>query len=349
MHRNLLQSLLPLPAILLAGSAVGQQPAPPTASQVPSQATGSEPTAPVPPGATPAPSQAATAAPTTSAAATAPAPATVSAPTPGAILAGAQPGEWVAPALDDLLVMDLKGRRRVVIALAPGFAPVHVANIRALARAHWYDELWIERVQDNYVVQWGDPAGQKPLPPGVVALPPAEYERPASGVALTPLPYRDTFAERVGFADGMPVAAEGGQAWLAHCYGMVGVGRNNTPDTGHGGELYAVIGQAPRALDRNIALVGRVLVGMDTLAALPRGTEAMGFYKTEAERLPIASARLASDLPPAERPDVRILDARGPTFAAWAKARANRQDAFFVRPAGAVDLCNALPPVKTGG
>lgn len=268
--------------------------------------------------------------------------------TPAAILAAAQVGEWIAPAPDDLLVMDLAGGRRVVIALAPDFAPVHVANIRALARAHWYDGLWIERVQDNYVVQWGDPEERKPLPAEIVSHPPAEYDRPSGGIALTPLPYRDTFAGTVGLADGLPVAEEDGRAWLAHCYGMVGVGRNTNPDTGTGGELYAVIGHAPRALDRNIALVGRVLIGMEAIAALPRGTEALGFYKTAAERLPIVSARLASDLPQAERPVVRILDARSATFAAWMKARANRQDAFFIRPAGAIDLCNALPPVKVG-
>lgn len=268
--------------------------------------------------------------------------------TPASVLAEAPAAAWVAPAPDDLLVMELAGGRRVVIALATPFAPAHVGAIKALARVHWYDGLWIERVQDNYVVQWGDPTGRKTLPPGIAADPPAEYERAAEDLPLVPLPYRDTFADKVGFVDGWPVAEEGGRAWLTHCYGMVGVGRDNAPSTGSGGELYAVIGHAPRALDRNIALVGRVLAGFEAMTALPRGSEAMGFYKTEAERLPIVTARLASELPAAERPRVKVLDTASPAFAAWVKVRANRKDDFYVRPAGAIDLCGVMPPVKEG-
>ncbi|PZU10726.1 peptidylprolyl isomerase [Sphingomonas sp.] len=268
--------------------------------------------------------------------------------TPASVLAEAPAAAWIAPAPEDLLVMDLAGGKRVVIALAPSFAPVHVGNIKALARAHWYDGLWIERVQDNYVVQWGDPTEKKPLPEGVAADPPAEYERSAAGLVVAPHPYRDTFAPATGFVAGWPVAEEDGQAWLTHCYGMVGVGRNNAPSTGSGAELYAIIGHAPRQLDRNIALVGRVLTGIEGMTALPRGGEAMGFYKTEAERLPIVSARLASDLPEADRPRVRVLDTASPAFAAWVKIRANRKDDFYIRPAGAIDLCSVMPPVKEG-
>ena len=58
------------------------------------------------------------------------------------------------------------------------------------------------------------------------------------------------------------------------------------------------------------------------------------------------STKLASDLPPADRPAFQVMDTASPTFAAWIEARANRDQAFFVRPAGAVDVCNALPPVR---
>ncbi|HZZ90010.1 MAG TPA: peptidylprolyl isomerase [Caulobacteraceae bacterium] len=278
-------------------------------------------------------------------------PAAVSAPqsvTPGSVLASAPESDWRAIDPHDLLVMDLGEGRRVVIQLADGFAPVHAANIRRLAAARWYDGLAIERVQDNYVVQWGDPDGKKPLPDGLTRPAPAEYDRPATGLAFTALPYADTYAKAVGFSGGLPAAEDGGRAWLAHCYGMVGVGRDLNPDTGTGAELYAVIGTPPRALDRNIAVVGRVLSGVELLAALPRGTEEMGFYKPAA-RLPIISVRLASDLPAAEQPRVQVLDETSATFRAWIKVKANRSDDFFVRPAGALDLCNALPPVRGTG
>jgi peptidylprolyl isomerase len=197
--------------------------------------------------------------------------------TPGAVLDAAPASDWAAVDPQDLLLMDLAGGKRVAIALAPAFAPVHIANIRRLARAGWFDGLAIDRVQDGYVAQWGDIDGKKPLPAGVVKPAPAEYERAAAGLSIGALPYRDTFAARVGYVGAFPVAADGQQAWLAHCYGIVGVGRDMNPDTGTGAELYAVIGHAPRQLDRNVALVGRVLDGMEHLAALPRGTGEMGF------------------------------------------------------------------------
>ena len=264
--------------------------------------------------------------------------------TPDAVVKAAPDADWRTLDPHDLLVMDLARGGRVVILLAEAFAPVHVAAIRSLARAHWYDGLGVERVQDDYVVQWGDDA--KPPPPGLPAHLPAEYERAAAGLAFAALPYRDTFAERTGFVGAFPVGEGGGQAWLTHCYGMVGAGRDLNPDTGNSTELYAVIGHAPRALDRNIAVVGRVLAGMDLLAALPRGSAAMGFYADRAQRVPFRRVALADDLPPAERPALQVLAPGSASFRAWVRVRANRQDSFFLRPAGAVDVCNALPPVR---
>ena len=49
--------------------------------------------------------------------------------------------------LHDLLVLDLKDGARVVLQLAPQFAPVHVANIKLLARSGWWDKAAIYRVQ----------------------------------------------------------------------------------------------------------------------------------------------------------------------------------------------------------
>jgi len=137
-----------------------------------------------------------------------------------------------------------------------------------------------------------------------------------------------------------------GWADLAHCYGSVGVGRDLSPDTGTGGELYAVIGHAPRHLDRNIALVGRVIDGIDKLSSLPRGTEALGFYKDKAQYVPIAGIRLASNMPAADRPSYEVMDTASATFAHYLKVRANRHDAFYERPAGGVDLCNVQVPVR---
>ena len=270
-------------------------------------------------------------------------------PTPADIVARAPDSDWQTVDPHDLMLVDLSGGRRATIQLAPRFAPVHVGNIRTLVRTGWFDGTSINRVQDDYVAQWGDASETKPLPPGVVAQPEAEYERSAEGVAVTPLASRDPYAPAVGFADSWPVGMDPAsrRVWLAHCYGMVGVGRNLPPDTGNGAELYAVIGQAPRQLDRNIALVGRVIDGLEALDTLPRGTGPLGFYARPDQRTPILRVRLASapgDAPPALAWQVMRTDSA--SFAAYAQARANRRDAFYLRPAGGVGLCNVPVPFR---
>lgn len=268
--------------------------------------------------------------------------------TPPDIVAAAPAKAWRAIPADDLLVMDLKDGGRIVIQLAPRFAPVHVANLRALAKGGWWDGAAIYRVQDNYVAQWGNNDNGKVLPAGVAAKPPAEYSRSLRGLAIKPLGSPDPYAPAAGFADGWPVAysPKGGWANLAHCYAMVGVGRDLSPDTGTGGELYAIIGHATRQLDRNIALVGRVVEGIDRLSSLPRGTEALGFYKERSEDRPISRVTLASQLPGADQPRFEYLDSASASFAAYLQLRANRHDAFYDHPAGGVDLCNVAPPVR---
>ena len=187
-----------------------------------------------------------------------------------------------------------------------------------------------------------------PFPEGVTAKPPEEYMRPIKGLSIKPLGYPDSYAPAAGFADGWPVAysPKAGWATLTHCYGTVGVGRDLSPDTGTGGELYAIIGQPTRHMDRNLAIVGRVIDGIDQLSSLPRGTEALGLYKDKSLVVPIAALRLASQMPPGERPAYEYMDTKSASFAQYVKIRANRHDQFYIRPAGGVDLCNVQVPVR---
>ena len=268
--------------------------------------------------------------------------------TPTEIVAEAPAGAWKAIPPDEVLVLELASGGRVYIQLAPAFAPVHVANIQGLARANWWNGATVYRVQDNYVVQWGNNEGENPLPSGVVEKPPAEYERPLRGLPVRALGYRDSYAPQAGHALGWPIAYDPkrGMANLTHCYGYVGVGRGLSPDTGTGGELYAVIGHSPRHLDRNIAVVGRVIEGIEHLSALPRGTEALGFYKEESQHVPIARVTLEAQPGAAQAATFQYLDTSSPSFAAYVRARANRSDDFFIQPAGGVDVCNAAVPVR---
>ena len=268
--------------------------------------------------------------------------------TPGDIVTQSSPSAWKAIPAEDLMVIELQNGGRVIVQLAPAFAPVHVGNIRALARGKYWDGATVYRVQDNYVAQWGLNESDKPWPAGVTPKPAAEYSRAFTGLKVTPLGSPDPYAPGAGFADGWPVAYSAKADWadLVHCYGTVGVGRDLSPDTGTGGELYAVIGHGPRQLDRNIAIVGRVIEGIDRLSTLPRGTEALGFYKDKAQYVPIASIRIASDVPAESRPSYEVMDTASPTFAQYLKVRANRHDSFYDHPAGGVDLCNVQVPVR---
>ncbi len=288
-------------------------------------------------------------------------------PSPADIATAAPPSAWRSIAPENLMLVETP-RGTMAIELAPDFAPAHIAAIRALVAAGRFDGGAITRVQDNYVVQWAAKpdadktltasgaaavaAGSTATPGGVLvgtgpgtAHPPslpAEYERPISGLAITPLGSADTYAAS-GFWQSWPVATDlkAGTAWLAHCYGSVGVGRDNPPDTGDGSELYAVIGHGPRHLDRNITLVGRVIDGIEGYSSLARGTGPLGFYKTPEEQTAITRVRFAGAADPA----YEVLDSASPAFAAYLKARTNRTG-FFIRPAGATDLCNVQVPVR---
>lgn len=205
------------------------------------------------------------------------------APSPQAVLSASPAEAWQDIPAEDMMIIRFKDGTSAIVQLAPEFAPVHVANIRKLVQTGWLDKAAIIRSQDNYVVQWGYPDDQEPpLPEGIIKTPPAEYEQLLSQ-AFKPLGYRDTFAADVGHVASWPVATDGTQQWLPHCYGMVGVARDVTPDTGSGTQLYAISGHAPRALDRNVAVVGRAISGMENLTTRPRGSEDLGFYKTPPE------------------------------------------------------------------
>lgn len=276
-------------------------------------------------------------------------------PTTPQLLAKSTPDEWRKPNPENLVVMQLAGGR-VLIELAPDFTPLHAANIRTLIRQHYFDGLAIVRVQDNFVTQWDDPAGDDngdkskmhPLGKAKATVPP-EFTRPIDAkLPWTRLPDGDVYAAEVGFSEGFPVARDpaSGQEWLTHCYGMVGVGRDNGADTGNGSALYAVIGQAPRRLDRNLAVIGRVLDGMPLLSSLPRGTGPMGFYDKPSQQVAIHSVQLAADLPAAQRPSIEVLRTDSKTFAALVDAKRNRRDAFYTVPAGKIDICSIDVPMR---
>jgi peptidylprolyl isomerase len=270
------------------------------------------------------------------------------------LIAAAPADAWQGLPNDQLLYMDFEPRPgappvRVIILLAPDLAPNHVNVVKGLANSKFFDGRSIVRSQDNYVAQWGDGAAAVALGLQSPAMPP-EFDVPIRrNFEGIPLPDGDVYAKRVGFWGHFPVAWDptSRRVWLPHCYGMIGAGRDEAANSGGPAEIYAVNGHAPRALDRNVTLFGRVVRGMEHLTTLPRGTEALGFYGEGQVKPKIISVRLASLLPTDQQERLQAIRTNHPIYAQILESRRNRRDSWTLYKAGRLEICNAPLPVRT--
>lgn len=263
-----------------------------------------------------------------------------------------QQNTWRTPEPTNLMYLELN-RRTVLFELAPEFAPEHVANLRTLVKAGYFDGTAVIRSQDNYVAQWGDTAQEeadaRSLGKAKKTLD-AELFRPKKGLAITSIESRDAYADEVGFVSGFAMGADpsgpNARAWLTHCYGALGVGRGMELDSGNASSLYMVTGHSPRHLDRNVTLIGRVLQGADALSSLPRGTGPLGFYEDPSEYVLIDRVRMGDDVPAAERIEIEIMRTDSDEFAAHVKARTHRENEWFTDPTGKIEVCNVGVPTR---
>ncbi|WP_334018560.1 peptidylprolyl isomerase [Alteromonas sp. S015] len=161
----------------------------------------------------------------------------------------------------------------VIIALHPTLAPKHVARFKSLIDAGFYNEQAFYRVVDGFVAQAGsnDNHDASQFPPALLKPINAEFTQPLNN-NVNVVENKDMFAPSTGFLDGFPVGIDKSrkEMWGLHCSGVVAFARNSEKNTAST-EFYIVIGQAPRHLDRNMSVVGRVVKGMDILQKLPRG------------------------------------------------------------------------------
>jgi len=267
-------------------------------------------------------------------------------PSPAEVVAASGSAEWRALDPENTLYMDFP-EGRVVIEMAPQFAPSHVANVKALSREGFFINGAVTRVQDNFVTQWAqaaDPA--RPPKVGVEKLN-AEFTLPRAAIAnFDILPDPDTYADEIGFINGMTAARDADSVWLTHCYGMVGVGRENDENSGGGTELYVIIGHSPRNLDRQLSMLGRVVQGMEIMSAFPRGTGDAGFYETPAEYRRYADIKVAADVPASQRTNLEVMRTDSASFATLVNSRRWRKDDFYKQPVGRIGLCNITVPVR---
>lgn len=249
----------------------------------------------------------------------------------------------------------------VIIELNPAFAPKTVKQFKRLLEDQFYRGLSFYRVIDGFVAQGGDESdidgSQKtnflkaefeiswPLKPKDKKE--AQDWMPMS---WTPVQTDDMFAPYTGFIDGFPAARDkkkAGKAWLTHCPGTIAMARNNDPDSGLT-DFYIVIGQAPRYLDRNLTIFGRVVWGMDVVQRIKRGpTLKNGIIEEDLERSWIKRMRLASSLGDAERLDIYVADTNSKGFQKMLKERRNRTDKFFHhKPPKVLDICQVPIPAR---
>jgi peptidylprolyl isomerase len=133
--------------------------------------------------------------------------------------------------LENTLYLELKDGR-VVIEMRPDLAPAHVARIKDLVRAGFYDGLKFHRVIPGFMAQGGDPKGTGSGGSGVNI--PAEFSK-------------EPFSR-----------------------GTVGMARSSNPNSGDS-QFFIMFARA-RSLDNNYTVWGKVLEGMTHVDKIKRGT-----------------------------------------------------------------------------
>jgi peptidylprolyl isomerase len=241
---------------------------------------------------------------------------------------------------DNLVFIELI-EGEIAIELNPLFAPETVRQFRKLVEDRFYDGLSFYRVIDGFVAQGGDGSDLGKL--SLVPLIDAEFEldQPEE-FEFTRVQKNDLFAPETGFVDGFAAARDVSEnrVWLTHCPGVVAMARNDGPDSSRT-DFYFVIGQAPRYLDRNMNIFGRVIHGMDVVQRIQRGpANENGIIQDETTSSRIRSMKLASEIPKKERLSAFVIDTNSKEFEKTLKNRRNRKQAFFHnKPPKVLDVC----------
>ena len=249
----------------------------------------------------------------------------------------------------------------VVIELNPDFAPKTVEHFKKLLEEQFYRGTSFYRVIDGFVAQGGDESDiddsktNKTLKAEFEIdwpLKPRDKEEAKNWqpMSWTPVQTDDMFAPFTGFIDGFPAARDdkkAGKAWLTHCPGTVAMARNDDPDSGST-DFYIVIGQAPRYLDRNLTVFGRVVWGMDVVQRIKRGpTLKNGIIEEDLKRSWIKRMRLASTLESEDLLDIWVADTNNVGFKKSLQERRNRKQKFFHhKPPKVLDICQVPVPVR---
>jgi len=259
---------------------------------------------------------------------------------------GAQSGDWRTVAPENLWVIDT-AKGRILVELEPRAAPNHVERIRTLTNQGFYDGLKFHRVIPNFMAQTGDPqgtgAGGSELPDlkgeftfrrgrdsGFV---PVQNSGPGLRGIMGSIPVVTPPDAQMFVTADFKTSAQG-----LFCPGVAGMARAGSPDSANS-QFYLMMGQNDN-LNGAYTVFGRVVQGLDVVKALKAGNDANdGAVGPDADVM--TRARLASSMPGAERPTIRVaVPGSAPFNAAVEAARAEKGASF--------GICDVQPPVQGG-
>jgi peptidylprolyl isomerase len=237
--------------------------------------------------------------------------------------------DWRTPPPEDVLVIDTN-KGQVIVELVPEVAPGHVARIQELTREGVYDGRTFFRVIDRFMVQTGDPddTGE-----GGTKKPNLKAEFTFRRDAATPFAAVAAPAgTEVGLLKSLPVVSQAWTwsemtadkkvaAWGTYCPGVLGMARDE--DNNSANSQFFLMRQPYPSLDKRYTAFGRVISGLDVVRAIKTGEP------VPAPQDLMRKVRLLSDIPPAERPQVRVVDTASPWFKAEVAAKRAARGADF--------------------
>ena len=221
--------------------------------------------------------------------------------------ATAMAADWRPLDPENTLIVDTS-KGRIVVEMRPDFAPLAVARVELLSREHVYDGLLFHRAIDHFVDQTGNPNNRDGgvsahpdlapeftfrLDPGAQTIARAAGDATDGFMGTSPFEGEALSARR---ADGTI------RAWGAYCPGVVGMGRQAAPDSANS-EIF-FMRDAARRLDRDYTVWGKVILGLDVVRAI-----AVGEPPAQPDRM--LKVQVMADMPPADRPRLEVMDARG--------------------------------------
>lgn len=264
--------------------------------------------------------------------------------TPYSVAEAAPDDAWRRVGAEDMLVLDMPAGP-VVVELREDFAPAHVAQIKTLVRRGFYDGLTFHRVLEGRIAQGGSPTGDGT---GESDLPDlkAEFVKDTKDIPDLVVIGRDRVAARVGFVDGLAVGAQpeslrsfrsdrAVEIWPLQCPGILAMARTSDPNSANS-QFFVILGDVRIDFDRSYTVWGQILDGSENSRRIDRGDPPK-------RPTPIVRARIAADMPEAERPKIDIMRTDSESFKRFLDASGAVKDDYVK------DACDIKAPRRING